>query len=517
MNIFTSVLKDFVRYFKPVDRVRRVRLLAVFVVVVVGAAIVFAGTHDTTDAPEPSAARGVTVKSLTELRNADALSLVGTVKAVNQATIQAEVGGRITRVNVELGDTVAAGTVLATVENASEYASLLQAEGAYEAAVANAEQTGFSVETSQETLTSAVADGNDVYRSAYVTVANVLNGTVNGFFNGTTRSSLDLDDDLWEKKLIEYAVADWQTQSQMTQSQTALTQALTDAENLSARMNALIDIIYNEVVDEENGADTTTRATLATYKTNLTTARTSVTNAIASLRAARLDISQAQTALTRSEASSQGGAVSAADAQVKQALGSLRSAQAVYNKTILTSPIAGEVQSLTIDAGDYITAGSVAATIANDSALEITTYVSERESERITVGDSVTLEGGAAGTITAIAPAIDPTSGKIEVKISSTDTSVTNGARIRLDISSDTAEAADNAPIVIPITALKVETDRTIIFTVTNDNTLAAHEVETGALMGTHIVIESGIDRTAAIVVDARGLNEGDVVEVLQD
>jgi len=56
------------------------------------------------------------------------VSLVGTVRAVSEAQIQAERGGRVTSVRVKAGDFISAGTIIATLENASEYASLLQAE-----------------------------------------------------------------------------------------------------------------------------------------------------------------------------------------------------------------------------------------------------------------------------------------------------------------------------------------------------------------------------------------------------
>ena len=58
------------------------------------------------------------------------------VEAVSEANLQAETGGRITSVSVDVGDTVSAGKVLATIESSAQRAALVQAQGAYEAAVA---------------------------------------------------------------------------------------------------------------------------------------------------------------------------------------------------------------------------------------------------------------------------------------------------------------------------------------------------------------------------------------------
>lgn len=513
MNVFKAILKDFTIYFKPNTRAGVIRL--VILVSVAGGLLLFLASQNGHKDSETTPLRGVEVKNVAELGNDSSLSLVGTVKAVDQATIQAEASGRVTRVNVQLGETVAAGTVLATIENSAQYASLLQAEGAYEAALANAAQTGFSVETSQEALSSAYNSANSAYRSGYITVENIMSGTIDSFFNGANSNSFDLSDDLWNKKLIEYALNDWQSRSSLGLNANNTESYLTEAESVTADAAVLVDIIFDEVLDNENGADATYLATSATYKASLTTARSSLESTKSALESARKNVTDAKSALVRSQAASQGGEVSATDAQVKQALGSLRSAQANYNKTILSTPVAGVVQLLNVDSGDYLSAGTVVAVVANENALEVTTYITKSESERIAIGDIVTLEGGAEGTVTAIAPGVNPATGKVAVKINSTSESLSNGDTVRLSVNSSSPELDINTPIVLPITALKVETDRTVVFTITSDNTLEAHNVETGVLLGSNIVITSGVSYDMNVVVDARGLNEGDSVTIL--
>jgi multidrug efflux pump subunit AcrA (membrane-fusion protein) len=140
--------------------------------------------------------------------------------------------------------------------------------------------------------------------------------------------------------------------------------------------------------------------------------------------------------------------------------------------------------------------------------------VSESDRNRIAVGDTVRIDGETAGTITNIAPAIDPSTKKIEVKIATEGESLSNGDTVRVTI--DTNGSLENiTDIIIPIAALKVETNRVVVFTLSDTNILIAHEVETGPLIGNSIVIESGVTADMTIVTDARGLSEGDTVGVI--
>ena len=87
--------------------------------------------------------------------------------------------------------------------------------------------------------------------------------------------------------------------------------------------------------------------------------------------------------------------------------------------------------------------------------------------------------------------------------------------RISIQSLEEPTELQSDQDIIIPITALKVETDRIIVFTITDDSILEAHQVTEGPLLGTNIIIESGITPDMEIVLDARGLNEGDRVTIL--
>src|SRR3990167_10579725 len=98
----------------------------------------------------------VEVKSVAELSSAATpLSLVGSVTSKSEATVRAEKSGQVTRVNTSLGARISAGAVAAEIENASERAAVLQAEGGLDAAQANLAKVTGGVRTEQRSILEA--------------------------------------------------------------------------------------------------------------------------------------------------------------------------------------------------------------------------------------------------------------------------------------------------------------------------------------------------------------------------
>src|SRR3989344_5352675 len=127
---------------------------------------------------ENNGARTVEVRSVGELSSGGvALSVAGTVRSKSEATVRAEKSGQAVGVYRALGDFVAAGTVVAEIENRSERAALLQAEGALDAAKA-------STNVSQTTLEAAKSAAVNVLLSAYATVDDSVRGDADPMFSG---------------------------------------------------------------------------------------------------------------------------------------------------------------------------------------------------------------------------------------------------------------------------------------------------------------------------------------------
>ena len=144
LEILLGILIDFATFFSIRSKKGRIHAAALFLVTIAILAFVI-GNRGTEEEATDITTRTVFVDDVASLQSNSSFSIVGTVASQSQAKLQAESSGRVTSVTVSLGDTVRAGQVIATLENAAEYASVLQAEGAYDAAVAAANVGDVSV------------------------------------------------------------------------------------------------------------------------------------------------------------------------------------------------------------------------------------------------------------------------------------------------------------------------------------------------------------------------------------
>lgn len=520
MKIILSVFADILNYFNPRKKRGAIRLVVLAIVLFVGGRFFLGGSADAvdeTEIPPPT----VEIATVSGFSGEASFTVIGSVEAIDQANVESEVSGRVTRVNVSLGDIVGAGTIIAQLENASQQAAVLQAEGAYEAALAAAAQSDVGVSSAQTSLSSAENDAVSAFRSAYTSVSSVIYNNIDTIYsnpnqgiNGVridgagqttylneTRTTLRTTLPAWQQKAS--------TLSRTDDLELAIVEARTNVTSVLVLVDTVISILTRDAKDYENTEFSSLRAILISD-------RTALNNTLASLNKASSDLTQAKDTLARAELGGTVSDVSSANAQVKQALGSLRAAQANFAKTIIRTPIAGVINSLEVDAGDYIGARSPVAIIANNNALEITAFVGERDRDRIQAGQKVVIEDQYEGTITTIAPALNPQTKKVEIKIQTESSELSNGDTVRVKVSSELRENTANTPVVspllVPLTAVKFTASAGSMFIVI-DNKLVSVPVEIGPISGSFVEITYGIDTATEFVVDARGLTEGLVVE----
>lgn len=464
----------------------------------------------------------VRLQSVRDIVGVGGFSVVGTVASISEAHLQTESSGRVTSVRVGLGDTVSAGQIVATLENASQAAAVLQAEGAYEAALAAAATSEVSEASAQTALTASLQAGVNAYRSAFIAADAAVRGTADQIISNPRSQSPGIQIDAFgrapslstERVAIDDLLENW--------SRAIATIATLNVEDrLPAAQSDLNDVAQfieelAHIVDRQRPSELSD-SEKAALQASFLSARNTLASQRAALTSAQTNIETSEETLLRAQIASSNGSVSSADAQVKQALGALRAAQANYAKSIIRTPITGTINSVDVASGDYVNAFVPAVTVANNNALKITAYVNEMERARLQIGQEVVIENTTSGRIARIAPAVDARTGKAEIEIQTESTELTNGDTVSITITESNTTVREDTPdtaIVVPITALKVETDRIVIFTVSEESRLVAHAITEGPLLGSNILIESGLTLDMHIVLDARGLNEGDAVAV---
>lgn len=507
-------------WYRGRKRWQQIGIAALLAIVVIGGLHFLSAPSPSTDAAQT---RTVTLASVAELSGGTTgASIVGTVRSVTEADLLAQVGGTVRSVHTTIGAKVPAGFVIADLDNASEAATVLQAEGAYEAAIAARDITGLQSGNTQTSFAEAQSAARSTYRSAFTALDTTLQSDVDTFFGSPTatgpqllinqgpsvdlprkRQALDTRMNAWRANL---AAADTQDPS------TLLAQASTNAQAIS---DFLVEL-------SRAANDRDSRATAAQL-TALAKARSTVDGQLVALSAARDAYNAKKTAASvAGNSNSQSGTqLAAANANVKTALGSLRAAQAIYEKTRIRATIGGTVNYLPIHVGQYVSAFEHVATVANNGALEIVAYIPQESRDALSVGMKVTVEGGHEGIVTSVAPALDPTTKQIEVHVAVDPTpDLVNGQSVRITLPGEAVpKVATTTPAVaertlLPLTAVKLLPDSRAVFTVDQDGRIVAHAVTIGEVVGDRIEVTAGLTPDMRIVTDVRGLSEGQKVQV---
>lgn len=275
----------------------------------------------------------------------------------NSYVIRSEAAGKV--LQAARTGTVAQGTVIAQIENSSQRASLLQAEGSYEAALA---ASGGNA-TSQA---SARQDAVRTWTSATVEVAETLRTSVDGYYASVrgsqgasgfkleafgaaeelnaTRGSIETNMlERWETEVVTEANAA-ERLAQLNSDLTAIGALVDKIATLIPRQN--ITSVYTEADRVADAAAIAgARAAITTQQEQVDAARTAITSA-------------------------SGSGDASAQAQVKQALGILQAARAAYEKTVIRAPFAGTLTSVNVAPGDIISTGGDVAIIVPEEGVE---------------------------------------------------------------------------------------------------------------------------------------------------
>ena len=476
------------------------------------------------DALQEDTIESLSVVELTTPREYSAdesVSLIGTARAFTEADITSERSGRVTTVNVSLGQSVSAGTIIATLENAAEQAAVLQAEGAYEAALAASAQSTVGVAAAENDLQVARNGAVSTFRSAFNTTNGVIVNSIDQYFSNPTgivpglglpglgRSQFFNS----ERVAFQSILVDWQGKSSTISTDSNLIAELQYAIDQVNRAQLFVEAFLDLTVQLERNNDLSDDE-IRNLSTTFTGLRADLISVRSQLDAALTNLTSAEEDLTRAEIAASGNQVSAADAQVKQALGSLRSAQASLAKTILRTPISGTINSVSVRTGDFVGAFDQVAKVANNGALEIVAFVSDDELALLAVGDDVEIDSAEIGQIIQIAPAVDPVTRKTEIRIATEGTSVQNGDTVRIERHIDTS-AVQLEVIQVPLTAVKFNREDGSIFKV-EDGLLVQQPVTVGPVFGNGVTIESGLSADDQFVLDVRGLVPGEAVEIAE-
>lgn len=393
--------------------------------------------------------------------------VAATENGSREIVVRAEVGGKVARV-AQKGTRVSLGQIVAELENASQRAGLLQAEGALDVASAGLSKTrrgnreeqqsilGTNLSSAESSLLSAKESAVTSLHSAYSAVDDAIRQKSDDMFSNPDSNVPHFSVPTTETQLATLAENTRLSIGAILKRHSAKGASLSVGEDLSAELSrtdselrSVRSYLDNLIVVVNKAISTsgTTAADIATYKTNLNTARANIIASITSLTSARETLATRQATIDVAKQNlEQGTTVDEADilsasASVKQAQGAYASALASYQKTIIRSPSSGTVISCSPSVGDVINTGADVCRI--------------------------TASGVASGTSFAL-----------------------------------------------PLSAVKYTPSGAFVFIVNSDGALETIPVETGLVSADSIIV-AGLIGDERIVADIRGLKQGEKVEVL--
>jgi multidrug efflux pump subunit AcrA (membrane-fusion protein) len=509
-------------------------------VVVLAVAVIL--VHHFTAAQTPSSTPDsglshVSVQSVSSLSSQTGpLAVVGTIKSVDQATVLAQSAGELTHLYRALGDRVAAGQIIGEFENSAQVAAVTQAEGAYESAQAalqklqstTAANTSLSSSQAQTAAQGSATALTVAQSAAYAALDDAVHAKADTLFNNP-RSALPTlqaftipDSQLVitlnnERSSIELPLNAAHDAAVSSGDFEASTKALfATAKTTLTFLNHLIDALNQAVPNAQFS-----QSTIATDQATLGAARSEITTAISALTAAKSAYDAAKSGAQSAQNTATGGTqsdIAGAQAAVKSAQGALALARSSFEKTIVRSPIGGTIVSLPVTRGDFVSSFAQVAVISNPGALYADAQVTQDDAKTIASGNSATIEGTIPGVVTFVAPALDPTTGKIEVKIGikGSQSGLTDGEAVTLSLDRSVAQRQQqkSTQITIPIIAAKILPTGPVVFTTTASSTLESHPITLGTILGDQVVVISGLTPDMTIVTDARGLSAGQQVVV---
>lgn len=233
----------------------------------------------------------------------------------------------------------------------------------------------------------------------------------------------------------------------------------------------------------------------------------------AAVQTADLSVASAKQTRAATEFGPRAVDLTPAQAALSSAYASYTALLAQQRRYLIVAPFNGVVASLPARRGELLGAGQVMVSIVNPDVLEMTAWISAQDRVRMQSGARVRINGTANGVVTFIAPGINRSTGKVEVRIAVEQTSPTLTIGQLLPIEVESAVSASDTTYQLPLPAVRIQPSGSVVYRV-QDGRIVEQRVQTGTIFGERVEITSGLAPTDTIVASTRGLHVGDLVLV---
>ena len=335
--------------------------------------------------------------------NGNTLSLSGVIEAT-QATIVAQVGGRVVEIAADEGDSVQAGQALVRLDDAALQVQVKQAQAAVSAAEANLAQVKSGARREEIAVAQAglaqVQAERDGAALAYRDAVKILNNpqqllaqtdAVRAAAQVAQQNVAAAQSKLAEARWWRDFYDDDPGRHRSLDKQIAIAQY-----NLEAAQAQL------------DGADAQVKA-LEVMRFAPVTLRAQVNSAHSSYSVTLASVAVAEAALVELKAGATPEEIALAEAQLHQAQAQLKLARAYQARAVVRTPLTGVIVSRSARVGETTLPGAALMAVANLDEVTLVVYVPQTELPRLQPGASAQVSVDAypgqvfAGQVTSIA------------------------------------------------------------------------------------------------------------------
>ncbi|HVZ75758.1 MAG TPA: HlyD family efflux transporter periplasmic adaptor subunit [Candidatus Paceibacterota bacterium] len=400
----------------------------------------------------------------------------GTVEPAENPDLAFEASGKVASVRVSVGDTVARGQTLASLDNSALLAQRAQAVASLDAQEANlsqmqagprdvdvaAKQTAVSqAQLALANLYSTVYDTlNDAYGKAYSAVHIDTDAlfsnpdSVNATLAVTVSNSQLASNAISTRTAVTSDLAQWKGELDALSGSadpSTLEAALTTAQahlNVARQYTDTMAQVLSAAIPSTSFPQASINTSIAAVSSlhDTVAGRISALSTLSQqIATAKLAVQSAQDALNSTLAGSTQQQIQAQQAQVEAAQANVAAIDAQIAKAVITAPFSGTVSSVHVKVGDIVAADNSAISLTPQSALQVNAYFSESDVASISAGQSadVTLDAYGSGRVfpaTVVSVDRSPTTQngvpayKVTLQFEASDPSITSGMTANVTI-----------------------------------------------------------------------------------
>lgn len=368
----------------------------------------------------------------------EVVNITGRVKPAQEVDLSFERGGVVRVVNVEVGQVVTQGTVLASISNGDVQGRLQEVQAGLDSAKATLDELkrGARPEeiriketallSAKQDLANSYVNVPDVLRSAFTNASDAVQVKLSALFDGRTGSGYKLT----------FASCDSQTEIDVTnlrfEADTALKNIQKSIDTVDVLNGNAADLTLKNAYTDLQKIDQFVRRTndlltiscalsnkdLDAYRSSVTLAKTPLNAALSEVSVKRNSISSQKLLVQRAEndleitlSGTDAERIRAQEAAVKQAQARVTQAYADVSQTIITAPFTGKITLVDAKKGQYTSPSTPVILMISDSTFEIEAKIPEVDVARVSVGNKASVWIEAFGKETmfdAVVTKIDP-------------------------------------------------------------------------------------------------------------